>query len=188
MSVRRERRAFTLVELLVVIAIIALLVTLLLPAVFAAREAARRAQCSSNKRQVAFAVLQHVSAYNRLPPIVDKRFQGRYGKTPDGEVSEVAGWRFTILPFLEEESINQILQDGDDWRFMIRQRPATPVKPLAVSVFRCPSDPEPSMFELGQITKRRGREVLFDATHPSDCMAPQLINNVPGMKSQYAGA
>ncbi|MDO4557934.1 MAG: type II secretion system protein, partial [Planctomycetia bacterium] len=63
-----ERKGFTLVELLVVIAIIGILVALLLPAVQAAREAARRAQCTSNLRQIAIATHSYVDSNRALPP------------------------------------------------------------------------------------------------------------------------
>jgi prepilin-type N-terminal cleavage/methylation domain-containing protein len=62
-----RRQAFTLVELLVVIAIIGILVGLLLPAVQAAREAARRMQCSNNIRQVTLSMHNYESAYKRIP-------------------------------------------------------------------------------------------------------------------------
>src|SRR5689334_15266409 len=67
-SCRSMARAFTLVELLVVIAIIGILVALLLPAIQAARESARRAQCANNEKQIALACANFESTYHYLPP------------------------------------------------------------------------------------------------------------------------
>ena len=98
----RSRHGFTLVELLVVIAIIGMLVALLLPAVQAARAAARKVQCANNFKQVALATLNHASNTDRLPALTDPRFSRR---SYDGSVPShyYVSWKVAILPFLEEQ-------------------------------------------------------------------------------------
>lgn len=96
---------FTLVELLVVIAIIGILVALLLPAIQAAREAARRAQCQSNAKNVALAVLNYESQKKRLPygmTFDAKRFRTVVQKPQYNEFGP--NWIVSILPLLEEQA------------------------------------------------------------------------------------
>jgi prepilin-type N-terminal cleavage/methylation domain-containing protein/prepilin-type processing-associated H-X9-DG protein len=95
----RQRRGFTLIELLVVIAIIAVLIALLLPAVQSAREAARRAQCVNNLKQVGIAMHNYHSSMSSLPP---------------GSMAVVDGtWQLFILPFLELNTLyNSYNMDG----------------------------------------------------------------------------
>src|SRR3954447_3011833 len=93
---KRDYRAFTLVELLVVIAIIGILVALLLPAIQSAREAARRAQCVNNLKQVGIAVQNYHDTYKQLPI---------------GAYSCCWGtWQVSILPFMEEQQLADIYQ------------------------------------------------------------------------------
>ena len=90
----RSRSAFTLVELLVVIAIIGVLIALLLPAVQAAREAARRAQCANNMRQIGLAIHQYANVHGGKFPLT----------THQADRSE--SWIFTLAPWLE--NVNEI--------------------------------------------------------------------------------
>ena len=92
------RSGFTLVELLVVITIIGILISLLLPAVQAAREAARRLQCSNNLKQIGLALLNHESQMGELPP-------GLIGFHQDGVTWLDQCVFFRILPFIEQSGL-----------------------------------------------------------------------------------
>ncbi len=95
-----RRRGFTLVELLVVIAIIGILIALLLPAVQAAREAARRMQCSNNLKQLALAIHNHESALRSLPPLITEKVISESTICPNFSCW-YSTWAVEILPYLE---------------------------------------------------------------------------------------
>lgn len=99
-----KRPAFTLVELLVVIAVIAILTGLLLPAVQAAREAARRMQCSNQQKQLALGALNYESAYKRFPPLTGGTRWGNWGRR-SGFVQ--------ILPYIEQQNLYNLIEAGD---------------------------------------------------------------------------
>jgi prepilin-type N-terminal cleavage/methylation domain-containing protein/prepilin-type processing-associated H-X9-DG protein len=95
---------FTLVELLVVIAIIGILIALLLPAVQAAREAARRADCTNKLRQIGLALLNYENSFQRFPAGTVIRFDG--GCISGGDCRGTAFY-VTILPYLEEAMVEE---------------------------------------------------------------------------------
>jgi prepilin-type N-terminal cleavage/methylation domain-containing protein len=137
---RKLQRAFTLVELLVVIAIIGILVALLLPAVQAAREAARRSQCMNNLKQIGIALQNYHSTHKTLPI--------------GAALGEGAMWSGFILAELEEQALADAVKID-----FVNSRPYAHVQPAygalvdpyrnvsacesVISVFRCPSVPLP---------------------------------------------
>ena len=100
-----RRNAFTLVELLVVIAIIGILVGLLLPAVQAAREAARRMQCSNNLKQLGLAFHNYHDQMNRFPMNFAQRGTGPYGNDGPGIANSGKSWLQMILPQIEQTNL-----------------------------------------------------------------------------------
>ena len=102
LNLARISRGFTLVELLVVISIVGMLIALLLPAVQAAREASRRAQCMNNLKQIGLAFQNHYSAHQFFPSAGwDWFYPPTYqGGMPVTGSEQKAGWGFQILPYV----------------------------------------------------------------------------------------
>ena len=141
---RSLRHGFTLVELLVVIAIIGTLVGLLLPAVQAAREAARLTSCSNNLKQIGTALHNHHDAKNRLPPSGAADNPPTFGT---GSVSQNYGvsWFVYILPFIEEEGVwKKFVTNG----FNGNSGYGVAVNPVAS--YLCPSSPLPKKTVSGR--------------------------------------
>ena len=136
-----RRTAFTLVELLVVIAIIGVLVALLLPAVQAARESARRMQCSNNVKQIMLSMHHFHDAHLVLPPGAVRQaspwgVHDKFNIPRTGNVEH--GWEGFILPFMEQKP----LADRYRWDLSWQDTTNHPVTEVHLKVFICPSTPD----------------------------------------------
>jgi len=133
--------AFTLVELLVVIAIIGVLVALLLPAVQAAREAARRSQCTNNLRQIGIGVHNYESSMKEIPY---NRYSGNYGVPESfwgsaqvngpGMPCRAWSWLASILPYIEQQAVY------DQGRIPKEPLGSSTAMSAVIPAFQCPSD------------------------------------------------
>lgn len=124
---RCRKRAFTLVELLVVIAIIGILIGLLLPAVQMAREAARRAQCTNNLKQLGLALQNYCSAIGAFPPVT---------VLPAGQIYQPWSGQARLLPYLEMSSLANLVDFTANPEFT-----ANPVATATrVAAYLCPDE------------------------------------------------
>ncbi len=171
---QRPARGFTLVELLVVIAIIGILVGLLLPAVQAAREAARRMQCTSQVRQLGLAVHNYEASYRRLP-------SGWIANNVHGEPGW--GWAAALLPFMEHGNLHQQI----DFRVAIEDPLHDQVRISVVPTFLCPSDTGPNLFQISQGDGHDHDHGYSLAAHANDNVDSGVAKLFLVSKSNYVG-
>ena len=168
-----DRRGFTLVELLVVIAIIGTLVALLLPAVQAAREAARRAQCTNNLKQLVLAVHNFHDANGTVPPMIARK------PTNAG----AAGWGF--IPFMLPQLEQQALFETINFNACIRCKSMRAVHEAKIAGLNCPSDPMAFKLLEGRILAGNDcNDGSGNATASGPIIGPVPVGNMPIMSTR----
>jgi hypothetical protein len=135
MITARKTRGFSLIELIVIIAIIAILIGLLLPAVQAAREAARRAQCMNNLKQISLAAISHTESQGYFPT-------GGWGRAWVGDADlgfdgkQPGGFFYVILPFLDQNALRDL---GKGKPAQEKMKDASLLCQTAVPIYYCAS-------------------------------------------------
>ena len=141
----KKRHGFTLIELLVVIAIISVLIGLLVPAVQKVREAANRASCQNNLKQIGLALHLYVDI-NKVFPNSSTNAGNFYATTPSH------GWVTYILPYVEQNTLYTKYNFSVDWFDPINE----PVISAQIPILNCPSTPNPNRVVTGTSTTSVG--------------------------------
>jgi prepilin-type N-terminal cleavage/methylation domain-containing protein/prepilin-type processing-associated H-X9-DG protein len=167
-SMKTNKNGFTLVELLVVIAIIGILVALLLPAVQAAREAARRMTCMNQLKQMGLAMHNHIDSRRVFPtggsryrPDIKNYVSGGTNNpgSPNGPEKQGLGWGYQILPYLEENAIHGIVRHSD-------------LQKAVVPIYTCPSRRSAAVSTTGTINGGLTALTDYAAAHPLSRVCP----------------
>jgi prepilin-type N-terminal cleavage/methylation domain-containing protein len=139
---RRSRLGFTLVELLVVIAIIGILVALLLPAIQAAREAARRSQCQNNLKQLSLGMLNYENTNKGFPPMAlcwtQAEYNNRYpvGRPANASYYDDYSWFTFVAPYIEEQAYYDLIDFTRSYSDATNRR----ARDIPIQIHACPSD------------------------------------------------
>ena len=175
---RSRTKGFTLIELLVVIAIIGVLVALLLPAVQAAREAARRAQCVNNLKQIGLALFNYESSISTFPPgYIDP--QNNPINTPDLDMGQGWGWAAMLLPFMEQQPLYSSINFSLGITTSNRRANSTAAV-TSLAVFQCPSDGNPQPCVLYDSTFTNPIATVAHSNYAAVCGWEECFMNATG--------
>jgi prepilin-type N-terminal cleavage/methylation domain-containing protein len=181
----RRQPAFTLVELLVVIAIIGVLVALLLPAIQAAREAARRSSCQNNLRQLGVAMQNYYSSHKIYPP------NSPWWIDPPTVLAEdrKGNMLVKLLPYLEESTVSDRLDIKGDVIGQFEDKKNVDLRQVGLKVLRCPSDEFPALSDeptynpsghaVTNYAPSVGAQATFSAKNNKAC--PEYPGNIFGL-------
>jgi len=183
----KQPRGFTLVELLVVIAIIGVLVALLLPAIQAAREAARRTTCKNNMKQWALGCINHEGTIKHFPT-------GGWGHKWVGDADRGTGedqpgsWAYSVLPFIEQTALYDLPTDGQpDTITDLQKNGGLQLQQTPLDILNCPSrrgglfPATQNDFSLNAATGTGGAAMVPSANHT------QPYTNLQMARLDYAG-